>query len=336
MSILITGGAGYIGSHTVFELLKLKKEIIVVDNLSNSTLENLYNIENHLGVKIPFFNVDLCDINQVEEIFKNNDIESIIHFAGLKSVSESISDSLQYYTNNIGSTLCLLNCVEKFNVKNFIFSSSATVYEKINSTIKETDTLSPINPYGHSKLMIEQILKDFSNSNCDINIVILRYFNPVGADPLGIIGENDVNSTPNNLMPYVLKVVEGIFDHVNVYGKDYNTIDGTGVRDYIHVQDLAIGHVCALEKILKNTKGGVGGCDVYNLGTGTGYSVLEIINEMEKHLKRNIPYKFTERRCGDQAIVVANTEKANVELNWKSKKGLSDICRDVLNYCVKK
>jgi UDP-glucose 4-epimerase len=322
MSILVTGGAGYIGSHTVFELLEAKKQVVIVDNLSNSTVENIQNIENHFGIKIPFYNIDLCDIIKLEYVFKKHNIVSVIHFAGFKSVSESISDPLKYYTNNIGTTLNLLNCVEKYNVKQFIFSSSATVYDHSTDIIPETHSLSPVNPYGHSKLFVEQILQDFSKS-LDIDIIILRYFNPIGAHPLGFIKENPIGP-PNNLIPFVLKVINGEYTHLNIYGNDYDTIDGTGIRDYIHVQDLALGHLAALEK--KQTFG----IHIYNLGTGIGHSVLQIIHEIEQAFDTIVPWNFTKRRHGDQPIVVADPTRANVELNWKATKTITDACRDLL------
>jgi UDP-glucose 4-epimerase len=323
MAILVTGGAGYIGSHTVVELLNANFELIVIDNFSNSKPESLKRIKELTDKDFKFYKVDLLDELNLEKIFIENEVDAVIHFAGLKAVGESVSIPLHYYHNNITGTINLCNLMNKYKVKNLVFSSSATVYglpERV--PISEDFPLSATNPYGRTKLMIEEILKDLYISDEEWSIGILRYFNPIGAHQSGRIGE-DPSNIPNNLMPYITQVAVGKLDELNVFGNDYPTIDGTGVRDYIHVVDLAKGHLKALEKIL-NTKG----VNEYNLGTGTGYSVLEIVRAFEKATSIKLPYKFIERRPGDVAICYANPEKAKSELNWTAEKGIEEMCLD--------
>ncbi len=327
MAILVTGGAGYIGSHTLVELLDRGYEVVVVDNLSNSSKESLKRVKEITGKNITFYEVDLLDKEKMEEIFKKEKIEAVIHFAGLKAVGESVSKPIEYYHNNITGTLVLCELMKKYNVKNLVFSSSATVYGKSEKVpLIEESPLSTTNPYGSTKLMLEQILKDLHVSDPEWNIVILRYFNPIGAHHSGLIGE-DPKGIPNNLVPYITKVIVGKLPHVNVFGNDYDTIDGTGVRDYIHVVDLSIGHVKAVEK-LKEKKGYL----VYNLGTGTGYSVLEMIKSFEEVIGRKIPIKICERRPGDIAVSYADASKAKEELGFIATKNLSDMCKDSIRW----
>lgn len=327
MAILVTGGAGYIGSHTLVELLDRGYEVVVVDNLSNSSKESLKRVKKITGKNITFYEVDLLDKDKMEEIFKKEKIEAVIHFAGLKAVGESVSKPIEYYHNNITGTLVLCELMKKYNVKNLVFSSSATVYGKSEKVpLIEESPLSTTNPYGSTKLMLEQILKDLHVSDPEWNIVILRYFNPIGAHHSGLIGE-DPKGIPNNLVPYITKVIVGKLPHVNVFGNDYDTIDGTGVRDYIHVVDLSIGHVKAVEK-LKEKKGYL----VYNLGTGTGYSVLEMIKSFEEVIGRKIPIKICERRPGDIAVSYADASKAKEELGFIATKNLSDMCKDSIRW----
>lgn len=323
MPILITGGAGYIGSHTCVELLNAGYDIIVVDNFSNSKPESLKRVQEITGKSFKFYNVDILSKEKLEEVFKENEIEAVIHFAGLKSVGESVELPIKYYHNNITGTLVLCDVMKKYNVKKIVFSSSATVYGKNNkSPLTEDLPLSAVNPYGWTKLMIEQILQDVYLSDKKWSIFILRYFNPIGAHESGKIGE-DPNGIPNNLMPYITQVAIGKRDKLYIFGNDYDTHDGTGVRDYIHVVDLAKGHLKALENTLK-TKG----IDVYNLGTGKGYSVLDVVKTFEKINDVKIPYEFTDRRPGDIAICYADPTKAFNKLGWKAEKNLEDMCRD--------
>ncbi|MGI2790636.1 UDP-glucose 4-epimerase GalE [Bacillus cytotoxicus] len=323
MAILVTGGAGYIGSHTCVELLNSGYEIIVVDNLSNSSEEAINRVKEITGRSFPFYKEDVLNREALHAIFEENTIEAVIHFAGLKAVGESVEIPLTYYHNNIASTLVLCEVMEKHNVKKMIFSSSATVYGiPETSPITEDFPLSATNPYGQTKLMIEQILRDVVVADPEWSVVLLRYFNPFGAHESGRIGE-DPNGIPNNLMPYVTQVAVGKLKELSVFGNDYPTKDGTGVRDYIHVVDLANGHVKALEKVLKTT-----GIDAYNLGTGTGYSVLEMVKAFEKVSGRKVPYKITERRPGDVAICYADASKAKRELGWEAKRGLEEMCAD--------
>lgn len=321
--ILVTGGAGYIGSHTIIQLLKANYEVVVLDNLSNSKYESLKRIEEITGKSVKFYEADLLDDKALENLFTNEKIDSVIHFAGLKAVGESVEIPLRYYQNNIAGTLNLCEAMKKHDVKNLVFSSSATVYgDPATVPITEEFPLSVTNPYGRSKLIIEEILKDLYVSDENMNIAILRYFNPVGADKSGLIGE-DPNGIPNNLVPYIAQVAVGRREEVNVFGGDYDTIDGTGVRDYIHVVDLADGHIKALEKLTQKP-----GYVVYNLGTGRGYSVLEMVKAFEKAAGKTIPYKITSRRAGDIAACYAETSRAENELNWKATKGIDEMCED--------
>jgi len=323
MKILVTGGAGYIGSHTCVELLNNGMDVVVVDNLVNSSKESLNRVEKITGKTLVFFNTDLRDKQGLEHIFKSCNIDAVIHFAGLKAVGESIEIPLQYYHNNITGTLILLETMAEFNVKNIVFSSSATVYgDPRTLPIKENFPLSVTNPYGRTKLMIEEILKDLHNSDNSWNIALLRYFNPVGAHESGKIGE-DPNGIPNNLVPYISQVAVGRLECLNIFGNDYNTSDGTGVRDYIHVSDLAKGHIKAIPVLFSNP-----GVVVYNLGTGKGYSVLEMIKSFEKTCKKKISFKVVERRSGDIASCYADPAKAEKELGWKAEKTLVDMCMD--------
>ncbi|AIY73741.1 UDP-glucose 4-epimerase GalE [Bacillus anthracis] len=323
MAILITGGAGYIGSHTCIELLNNNYKIIVVDNLSNSSIESLNRVKEITGKQFEFYKEDVLNREKMNEIFLENNIEAVIHFAGFKAVGESTTIPLTYYYNNIISTIVLCDVMQKHNVKNFIFSSSATVYGiPKTSPITEEFPLSVTNPYGQTKLMIEQIMRDVAKADDEWSIALLRYFNPFGAHQSGRIGE-DPNGIPNNLMPYVTQVAVGKLKELNIFGNDYPTKDGTGVRDYIHVVDLAKGHVKALEKVLK-TKG----IEAYNLGTGKGYSVLEMVKAFEKVSGKKIPYKVIGRRPGDVAICFADVSKAKRELGWEAEYGLEEMCVD--------
>lgn len=327
MSILITGGAGYIGSHTCVEFLNAGYDIVVVDNLSNSKKESLKRIEELTGKTLKFYHTDILNKTELEKVFEENNIEAVIHFAGLKAVGESVAIPLKYYHNNITGTLILNEVMQRYNVKKIVFSSSATVYGDPESVpISEDFPLHATNPYGRTKLMIEEILRDLYTSDNDWSIALLRYFNPIGAHESGRIGE-DPNGIPNNLMPYITQVAVGKREKLSIFGNDYNTHDGTGVRDYIHVVDLAKGHLKALEKIM-TTKG----VDAYNLGTGTGYSVLDVVKSFEKANNIKIPYVITERRPGDIDKCYANPEKAFKELGWKAEKTLEDMCRDSWNW----
>lgn len=329
MKILITGGAGYIGSHAVVELLNKNEDLILIDNFYNSKRKTLENIKKITNKDFKFYEMDYTDINLLEKVFEENKIDAVIHFAGYKAVGESVEKPIEYYQNNVSGTLNLLSVMKKHNVKKIIFSSSATVYgvpQKL--PITETDKVGgTTNPYGTSKLFIEQILKDLYNSDNTWSIAILRYFNPVGAHTSSLIGE-DPNGIPNNLMPYILKVATGEKPKLNVFGNDYETKDGTGVRDYIHVVDLAKGHIKALEKINKEKNG----LFIYNLGTGKGYSVLEMIKTFEKVTGQKINYEITERRPGDVAECYADSTKAQKELNFTCEKTLEDMCKDAWNF----
>ena len=328
MTVLVTGGLGYIGSHTCVEILKNGDRLIVVDNLLNSKEETKTKIEKIAGRGFKFYHVDLLDKEALDKVFKENTIDAVIHFAGLKAVGESVKKPLLYYTNNIVGTLNLLEVMEKYGVKKLVFSSSATVYGNPDKVpITEDMPLSTTNPYGSTKLMIENILKDMCVADTDLKVVILRYFNPIGAHESGIIGE-DPNGIPNNLMPYICKVASGKLDELSVFGCDYDTHDGTGVRDYIHVVDLAKGHMKALEKLDKNNCG----VFVYNLGTGIGYSVLDIVKAFENTNGIEIKYKIVERRPGDIAKCFADPTKAARELDWKAEKTLEDMVKDAWNY----
>ncbi|MBQ4072120.1 MAG: UDP-glucose 4-epimerase GalE [Clostridia bacterium] len=326
MKILVTGGAGYIASHTNVALLNAGYEVVAVDNFSNSSIDAVRNVEKITGKQITFYEGDVCDKAILEKIFSENDIYAVIHFAGLKAVGESCAKPLLYYRNNIDSTLSLLEVMSAYNVKKFVFSSSATVYgtpERL--PIDEDCHLSTTNPYGATKLMIENILRDVYAADKEWNILLLRYFNPVGAHESGLIGE-DPKGIPNNLMPYVAKVAHGILPYLNVFGNDYDTPDGTGVRDYIHVMDLAEGHLAALENINNY------GVDAVNLGTGVGYSVLDMVKAFEKACGHEVAYKIAPRRAGDIATCYACPDKAKKELNWSAKRNLEDMCRDLWNF----
>lgn len=328
MSILVTGGTGFIGSHTVCELLELNYDVIIIDNLSNSKIQILDRIEKITGKRPKFYLGDILDESILERIFSENKIDCVIHFAGLKAVGESVKLPLKYYHNNLTGSLNLFRVMERHNAKNLIFSSSATVYGNQDVVpYKETFELKEAtNPYGKTKRMIEDMLKDIYFADHSWNIILLRYFNPIGAHPSGLIGE-DPNGIPNNLMPYITQVAVGIRDHLNVFGNDYPTHDGTGVRDYIHVCDLAHGHVCAINRIKENK-----GLDIYNLGTGVGYSVLDIVNTFMKVNNVNIPYVITDRRPGDLACCYSDPTKAYEEIGFKTVKNLEDMCRDSWNY----
>jgi len=327
MKILLTGGAGYIGSHTLVELLNQNHEITVIDNLSNSKIESIKRVKTITGKELIFNKIDLCNIIELEKVFSSNQFEAVIHFAGLKAVGESVQKPLLYYYNNITGTINLCQMMIKYDVKNIVFSSSATVYGNPTSVpITEDFPIKPANPYGNTKYIIETILKDIQIANPDWNVIILRYFNPVGAHESGLIGE-DPNGIPNNLIPYISQVAVGRLPYLKVYGNDYPTKDGTGIRDYIHVVDLAQGHLKALDKLL--TKPGY--C-IYNLGTGQGYSVLDVITTFEKWSQRKIPYKIVGRRPGYIAECYADPSKANRELAWKAERNLDDMCRDTWNW----
>lgn len=330
MSILVTGGSGFIGSHTCVELLENGYKVIVVDNLSNSSKESLNRVKKITGMDVTFYEVDLCDKENLIEVFKQEEIEAVIHFAGLKAVGESVEIPLKYYQNNINGTLNLLEVMKRFNIKNIVFSSSATVYGNPKTVpIKENFPTSVTNPYGRTKLMLEEILKDLYVSDSNWNIALLRYFNPVGAHSSGLIGE-DPNGIPNNLLPFISKVAIGELNELKVFGNDYDTPDGTGVRDYIHVVDLAKGHISALKKLEKHV-----GVVVYNLGTGNGYSVLEVINAFSKVSQKEIPYKIVARRKGDIASCFADASKAKNELRWVAQKDINTMCIDAWNWQTK-
>lgn len=322
-TILVTGGAGYIGSHTCLELLDEGHDVIVVDNLHNSKKEALEKVKELAGRDLIFYKADLLDRNQLNKIFDEHKIDSVIHFAGYKAVGESVRIPLAYYDNNITGTLHLCEVMQDHGVKNLVFSSSATVYGDPNTVpIKEDMSLTATNPYGRTKLFIEDILRDLHTADEDWNIALLRYFNPVGAHESGIIGE-DPNDIPNNLMPYITQVAVGKLEQLSVFGDDYPTEDGTGVRDYIHVVDLAIGHLKALDKLTSDP-----GMVAYNLGTGKGYSVLDVVKAFEEASEREIPYQITDRRPGDAAICYADPSKAEQELGWKAERDLLTMCRD--------
>lgn len=327
MKILVTGGAGFIASHTDLELLNAGYDVVVVDNLSNSCIEAIKRVEMLSGKKITFYENDIRDKEALERIFKKEDIDAVIHFAGLKAVGESCKMPLQYYDNNVIGTVTLLEVMEQYDVKKLVFSSSATVYGDPQTVpITEEFPLSAVNPYGRTKLMIEDILRDLYTADKSWNIAILRYFNPIGAHESGEIGE-DPDGIPNNLVPYIAKVALGKLEKVNVFGDDYDTPDGTGVRDYIHVVDLAIGHIKAIEKLEEKP-----GLVTYNLGTGRGYSVLEVIRNYEKACNKKIPYVITDRRPGDIATSYADPSKANKELGWRAKRDIEQMCRDSYNW----
>ncbi len=324
MAILVTGGAGYIGSHTVIELQNAGYDVVVMDNLSNSSEVALERVQEITGKTLTFYKADILDREATEEIFAKEKIEAVIHFAGLKAVGESVQKPWEYYNNNITGTLILLDVMRKHNVKNIIFSSSATVYgepEKVPVT-EETPKGSCTNPYGWTKSMLEQILTDIQKADPVWNVILLRYFNPIGAHKSGKIGENP-NGIPNNLMPYITQVAVGKLPKLGVFGNDYPTPDGTCIRDYIHVLDLATGHVKALERLKKNA-----GLDIYNLGTGIGYSVLDVIHNFEAATGITIPFEFKPRRAGDIPVNYSNADKAWKELGWKAQYGIKEMCED--------
>ena len=329
MKVLVTGGTGYIGSHTCVELLNAGYDVVIIDNLSNSKEEVVNKIKEITGKSVKFYKGDCCDKEILTKIFNENKIDSVIHFAGLKAVGESVSMPIKYYRNNIDSTLTLLEVMNKFNCKKIVFSSSATVYGNPKELpIKENFPLSTTNPYGTTKLMIEGILRDLYVSDNDWSIAILRYFNPIGAHKSGLIGENP-NGIPNNLMPYIVKVATHELEILSVFGNNYNTIDGTGVRDYIHVVDLSKGHIKALEFIEKNK-----GVDAYNLGTGNGYSVLELVNNFSKINNIEVKYKIVDPRPGDIDACFADPSYAKEKLNWEANLGIEDMCKDSYNFVL--
>ena len=324
MNVLLAGGAGYIGSHTCVELINAGHDVVIADNFSNSCPVAVERVEELTGRKIPLYEADVCDRDAVEKIFSENKIDAVIHFAGLKAVGESCEKPVEYYRNNIDSTLTLLEVMKKHGVNNFIFSSSATVYGT-PETVPLVETMpkgSPTNPYGWTKFMMEQILTDTANANPDMSVVLLRYFNPIGAHESGRIGE-DPNGIPNNLMPYITQVAAGRLKCLGVFGNDYPTHDGTGVRDYIHVVDLAKGHVKALKKLAPGS-----GVNIYNLGTGKGYSVLDVLHAFEKACGKTLPYEIKPRRAGDIATCYCDASKAERELGWKAEFGIDRMCVD--------
>ena len=331
MSILLTGGAGYIGSHTCVELLNAGYEVVVVDNYVNSQYEAIRRVEQITGKSVKTYEADVCDREAMDKLFAAEKIDSVIHFAGLKAVGESVAQPMMYYRNNIDATLTLCEMMEKYGVKRIVFSSSATVYGTPDSSPIAEDARTGLcsNPYGWTKYMIEQMLRDWAVAHPELSVVLLRYFNPVGAHPSGLIGENP-NGKPNNLMPNVLNAASGKMKELKVFGSDYDTPDGTCVRDYIHVVDLAKGHVCALKYAAENT-----GAEAINLGTGTGYSVLDIINTFEQSAGVKVPYVLADRRPGDIASNYSNPTKAAEKLHWKAEKTLDDMCRDSWAFKVK-
>lgn len=323
MSILVTGGTGYIGSHTVVELIALGRDVVIVDNLSNSSILVLDRIEEITGQRPTFYQADVADKEALRSIFEQESIEAAIHFAGYKAVGESVDKPVMYYRNNIVSTLSLVEVMAEYGVKNLVFSSSATVYGLNNpSPLVETMPTSATNPYGYTKVMLEQILRDVEVADSEWSIALLRYFNPIGAHSSGLIGE-DPSGIPNNLMPFIAQVAVGKRSELSVFGSDYDTVDGTGVRDYIHVVDLALGHIQALEKIVATS-----GVHTYNLGSGQGTSVLELVQAFERVNGVPVPYRLVDRRPGDVATCFANADKALEELGWQTKKTIEDMCRD--------
>lgn len=328
MKVLLTGGAGYIGSHTCVELLNNGYDVVIADNFDNSSEKVIDRIKQITGKDVTVYNIDVADKTALRKLFEECDIDSVIHFAGYKAVGESVAKPLMYYRNNLDTTLTLLEVMEEYNVKKFVFSSSATVYgiPKV-VPLKEGMPTSCTNPYGWTKLFNEQILTDATVADEELSVVLLRYFNPIGAHESGLIGESP-NGIPNNLMPYITQVAVGKREKLGVFGNDYDTHDGTGVRDYIHVVDLANGHLKALEYINAGNKG----TEIFNLGTGTGYSVLDIVNTFSRVNDIEIPYAIMDRRAGDVAIVTADPEKANKILNWEAKRGLDEMCCDSWNW----
>lgn len=331
MSILVTGGAGYIGSHTVVELLNSGREVVIIDNFSNSKKDVLDKIKEITKKDFKFYEINYLNRRELEKVFEENKIDAVLNFAGYKAVGESVQKPLEYYENNISGAVVLLETMKKYNVKKFIFSSSATVYgdPEIIPITEECKVGGTTNPYGTTKLFIEQILQDLYKSDNSWDIAILRYFNPVGAHESGLIGE-EPQGIPNNLMPYIVRVASGKLEQLSVFGNDYNTPDGTGVRDYIHVVDLAKGHIKALEKLEKEKTG----IYIYNLGTGVGYSVLDMVKAFEEATGKTVNYKIAPRRSGDIATCYSNPEKAKIELGWETTKTLKDMCEDSWRYIV--
>ena len=328
MEILVTGGTGFIGSHTVVELIQKGHNVTILDNLYNSSIDVLDKIQTITNVKPKFYQVDICDLEGLDKVFSTNKFDAVIHFAGLKAVGESVRKPIEYYDNNICGSLNLYRTMVKYNVNNLIFSSSATVYGNPQSLPITEDF--PIgnttNPYGTTKVQNEQILQDITVAFPELSVILLRYFNPIGSHKSGLIGEKP-NGIPNNLMPYITQVADHKLEQLSIYGSDYDTIDGTGVRDYIHVVDLAIGHVLAIEYAIKHK-----GCETFNLGTGHGYSVLEIVNAFEKANGIKIPYKLVDRRSGDIASCYADTNKAYEKLGFKTKFEIEEMCKDSWNF----
>ena len=330
MKVLVTGGLGFIGSHTVVELLNCSYDVVIVDNLSNSSIDIIDKIKTITGKNFSFYKIDVCDYEALDKVFSDEKIDAVIHFAAYKAVSESVSNPLMYYENNLCSTINLCKVMNKYNCKRIVFSSSATVYGSPDRLpIKEDFPLSTTNPYGSTKLMNEMILKDISLAY-DFKVIILRYFNPIGAHKSGLIGENP-NGIPNNLMPYIVRVACGEFKELSIFGNDYDTHDGTGVRDYIHVVDLAKGHLMAIENFDK-----IKGVDYFNLGTGVGYSVLDLVNAFEKINGVKVPYKIVGRRSGDIAECYADPTKALKIFGWKAELGIHDMVRDSYNFILEK
>lgn len=333
MAILVTGGAGFIGSHTCVELINAGYEVVIVDNLYNSCKEAVNRIEKITGKSVKFYEVDLLDREALENVFKAEKIDAVIHFAGYKAVGESVRKPIEYYHNNITGTLILCDVMRNNGCKNIVFSSSATVYgdPAFVPITEECPTGGVTNPYGQTKYMIEQMLTDIHVSDDEWNVILLRYFNPIGGHESGLLGENP-KGIPNNLLPYVTQVAVGKLEKVGVFGNDYDTKDGTGVRDYIHVVDLALGHVCALKKIDEMTANNQRGVEIYNLGTGNGYSVLEVINAVSKAVGKDIPYEIKERRAGDIATCYADPKKAREELHWEATRDIDKMCEDAWRF----
>ena len=331
--VLVTGGTGYIGSHTVVELLNSGKEVVIVDNLSNSKPDVVDRIKKITGKDVKFYNIDYLDKEELENVFEENEIDSVINFAGYKAVGESVKEPLKYYHNNVSGAIVLLETMQKYNVKKFVFSSSATIYGE-QDDVKYVETMKrgqASSPYGTTKIMIEKILEDIYAADNSWDIAILRYFNPVGAHESGLIGE-DPQGIPNNLMPFIMKVANKEIDHLNIFGNDYSeTKDGTCARDFLHVVDLAVGHIKALEKLDKENSG----IFVYNLGTGNPYTVQEMVDTFIKVNNVEVPYQYAERRDGDLPIFYADSNKAKEELNWVAEKKLEDMCKDSWNYVLK-
>lgn len=328
MSVLVTGGAGYIGSHTAVELLNAGKDIVIIDDFSNSKPEVLENIKKITGKDFKFYEMDYADREKLEKVFEENNIDSVMNFAGFKAVGESTKKPIEYYINNVSGALVLFDTMKKYNVKKFVFSSSATVYGSENPIPYKEDM--PVgtasSPYGSTKIFIEQILKDIYKADNEWRVALLRYFNPIGSHESGLLGE-EPQGIPNNLMPYIVRVACGQLKELSVFGGDYDTPDGTCIRDYLHVVDLAKGHIKALDKLNEGN-----GVYIYNLGTGVGYSVLDVVNTFMKATGKDVPYKITERRAGDLPAFYADATKAEKELGWKAEKSLEDMCRDSWHY----